>query len=235
MKVLAVGAHPDDIEIFLFASLAAWRTMGADLALAVATDGAAGGKQDPVQLRLTRQAEAVRAAALLGAVPTFLDFPDGRLMHDAALVEALRALIAAERPDLVVTHAPNCYHADHRALSAALTQATGFGVPLLYADTLNGTGFAPTHYVDVTAHFALKCAAILCHESQDPARFVPAVARLAAFRAGECNGGPDARAEAFRFEPRFPFADIRALLPPAPPVRAVLFRGDGQRGPTSPA
>ncbi|PKP71465.1 MAG: PIG-L domain-containing protein [Alphaproteobacteria bacterium HGW-Alphaproteobacteria-4] len=235
MKVLAVGAHPDDIEIFLFASLAAWRAMGADLALAVATDGAAGGQQDPATLRLTRRGEAERAAALLGAAPTFLDFPDGKLMHDAALVAALRALIQAEKPDLVVTHAPNCYHADHRALSAALTQATGFGVPLLYADTLNGTGFAPTHWVDVTAHFALKCQAILCHESQDPARFIPSVTRLAAFRAGECNGGPEARAEGFRFEPRFPFADIRGLLPPAPPLRAVLFRGEAQGAPTSPA
>lgn len=45
--------------------------------------------------------------------------------------------------------------------------------------------------------------------------------RQAAFRAGECNGPPSARAEAFRFEPRFPFADIRALLPPAPPVRPI--------------
>ncbi|MDP2061947.1 MAG: PIG-L deacetylase family protein [Phaeovulum sp.] len=234
MKVLAVGAHPDDIEIFLFGSLAAWRAMGAELALAVATDGAAGGVQDPAALRLARRAEAERAAALLSAKPSFLDFPDGKLMHDAPLIEALRGLIGRERPDLVVTHAPNCYHADHRALSAALAQATGFGVPLLYADTLNGTGFTPTHWVDVTAHFALKCEAILCHESQDPARFLPAVTRLAGFRAGECNGGPEARAEAFRFEPRFPFADIRALLPPPPAVRAVLFRGAAQTPPTSP-
>lgn len=230
MKVLAVGAHPDDLEIFMFASLAAWRAAGADLVLAVATDGAAGGVQDPATLRVLRRAEAERAAALLGTAPHFLDFPDGRLMHDAALVAALGTLIAAEKPDLVVTHAPNCYHADHRALSAAMTQASGFKVPLLYADTLNGTGFTPTHWVDATAHFALKCRAILCHESQEPQRFVPAVTRLAAFRAGECNGGPDARAEAFRFEPRFPFADIRALLPPAPPVRAVLFRGAAQAG-----
>ncbi|PIV74395.1 MAG: PIG-L domain-containing protein [Rhodobacteraceae bacterium CG17_big_fil_post_rev_8_21_14_2_50_65_11] len=233
MKVLAVGAHPDDLEIFMFASLAAWRVAGAGLVLAIATDGTAGGTQNPATLRLTRRAEAERAAALLGAVPVFLDFADGRLMHDAALVAALAALIGAEKPDLVVTHAPNCYHADHRALAAALLQATGFKVPLLQADTLNGTGFTPTHWVDATAYFALKCQAILCHESQESQRFLPAVTRLAAFRAGECNGGPAARAEAFRFEPRFPFADIRALLPPAPPLRAVPFRGAA--GPGTPA
>lgn len=230
MKVLAIGAHPDDLEIFMFASLAAWRAAGAELVLAVATDGAAGGMQDPATLRLTRRTEAERAASLLGAAPILLDFADGGLMHDAGLVAALAALIGAHKPDLVVTHAPNCYHADHRALASALLQATGFKVPLLHADTLNGTGFTPTHWVDATAHFALKCQAILCHESQEPRRFLPAVTRQAAFRAGECNGGPDARAEAFRFEPRFPFADIRALLPPAPPLRAVPFRGAAQPG-----
>ncbi len=41
------------------------------------------------------------------------------------------------------------------------------------------------------------------------------------FRAGQCNGAPGALAEALRFEPTFPFADIRALLPPAPPIRPV--------------
>jgi hypothetical protein len=100
----------------------------------------------------------------------------------------------------------------------------GFAAPLLFMDTLNGTGFMPTHWVDVTSQFDAKCTAIRCHASQDPERFVVGATRQAAYRAGECNGGPEARAEAFRFEPRFPFADIRALLPPAPPVTPVLER-----------
>jgi len=51
------------------------------------------------------------------------------------------------------------------------------------------------------------------------------------FRAGQCNGASGALAEAFRFEPTFPFADIRALLPPAPPIRPVT----ANPGPASPA
>jgi LmbE family N-acetylglucosaminyl deacetylase len=194
----------------------------------VATDGAAGGQAPPDELRRTRRAEAEAAAALLGAAPRLLDFPDGALHPDAALIEALRALVRDERPDLVVTHAPNDYHADHRALAAALSQAVGFAAPLLWMDTLNGTGFAPTHWIDVTPQFALKLAAIRRHVSQDPERFAIAATRLAAFRAGECNGGPDARAEALRFEPRFPFADVRDLLPPAPPLVPVTLRADGR-------
>lgn len=225
MRVLALGAHPDDVEIFAFGSLLAWREMGAEVAVGVATDGAASGG-DPAALRRVRRAEAEAGAAGLGTVPRFLDLSDGELMADRELVTRLRQVIGEVRPQLLVTHAPNDYHADHRALSAAASQAAGFGVPVLWMDTLGGTGFVPTHYVEVTRHFDAKCAAIRCHGSQDPERFVLSATRQAAFRAGECNGGPEARAEAFRFEPRFPFGDIRAFLPPAPPVSPVLLRHD---------
>lgn len=231
MRILALGAHPDDLEIFVGGTLHAWKAMGAELVLAIATDGAAGGQQPPAELRRLRRAEAEAAAAPLGVAPRFLDFPDGALMADGALVAALKALVAGARPDLVVTHAPNDYHADHRALSAAVGQAAGFAAPLVYADTLRGTGFAPTHWVDVTGHFDAKLAGIRAHVSQDPERFATAATLQAAYRAGECNGGADDRAEAFRFEPRFPFADIRALLPPAPAVRPVLLRSGPDVGP----
>ena len=220
MKILAIGAHPDDLEIFAYGTLAAWRAMGAELVLAIATDGAKGGTQPPEVLRKLRADETTAALAALGT-PRLMGFADGGLHADAALVEALRGLIAEVRPALVLTHAPNDYHADHRALSAALGQAAGFGVPVLWMDTLNGTGFAPTHWVDVTAHWAAKEAAIRAHHSQDPERFVQMANRQAAFRAGECNAPVSERAEAFRFEPRFPFADIRALLPPAPALRPI--------------
>jgi N-acetylglucosamine malate deacetylase 1 len=222
MKILAIGAHPDDIEYYVFGSLLAWKDMGARLALAVATDGAAGGVLEPATLKQLRRAEAEQSAVMLGASPVFLDFPDGQLLPDRALHAALKALIDAGPPDLIVTHAPNDYHADHRALSIAVSHAAGFSIPVLLADTLNGTGFQPTHYVDVTAHFATKRAALLCHETQQPSRLVAPATRQAAFRAGECNGGDDDRAEAFRFEPRFPFGDIRALLPP-PPKLCPIF------------
>ena len=223
MRILAIGAHPDDLEIFAFGTLSAWAAMGADLVLAVATDGARGGALPPDDLRRLRAEETTRALSALG-VPRMLGFADGALRADAALETALADLIAGTRPDLVLTHAPNDYHADHRALCAAVLQASGFSVPVLFMDTLNGTGFAPTHWVDVGAHWPAKLAAIRAHATQDPERFVRMVERQAAFRAGECNAPPEARAEAFRFEPRFPFADIRALLPPAPPLRPIGSR-----------
>ena len=225
MHILALGAHPDDLEIFAYGTLAHWVAMGAKLTLAIATDGAKGGVLPADDLRRLRAQETKTALAPLGSgPPLMLGFPDGELRADAALERSLTQLFRQTDPDLVLTHAPNDYHADHRALSAAVLQAAGFSVPVLFMDTLNGTGFMPTHWVDVSSHWAAKEAAILIHISQVPARFVAMANRQAAYRAGECNGPPDARAEAFRFEPRFPFADIRALLPPPPPLRPIGHR-----------
>jgi LmbE family N-acetylglucosaminyl deacetylase len=225
MRILAIGAHPDDLEIYAWGSLCAWAAMGAELVLAVATDGAAGGTAPPEALARRRTAEARAAAMALGVDPVMLGFPDGGLTTQAGLAPRLADLIRDAAPDLVLTHAPNDYHADHRALALAASQATGFAVPLLQMDTMGGTGFEPTIWVDVTAFWPEKCAAIRCHDSQDPERFVMSAERQAAFRAGQANAPIPSRAEAFRFEPRFPFADIRALLPPPPPMRPVGNRG----------
>jgi LmbE family N-acetylglucosaminyl deacetylase len=221
LKILALGAHPDDIEIFMFGTMAAYAAQGAELTFAIATDGAKGGKGDPGVLARMRREEATQAASLLGAAPRFLDFPDGALVADAALIAVLKALIGEIGPDLAITHAPNDYHADHRALSDGVRIAASFAAPVLHADTMGGTGFSPTHYVDVSAYRDIKTQAIRAHRSQGPEQYVDRARIQNEFRAGQCNGVPGSLAEAFRFEPTFPFADIRALLPPAPPLRLV--------------
>jgi len=223
VNILALGAHPDDLEIYMFGTLSAFAERGDRLTLAIATDGAKGGREDGVGLSQQRKGEARAAAALLDTEPRFLDFPDGALLADASLVGVLGDLIAEVLPDLIVTHAPNDYHRDHRALSQAVALASSFSAPVLYADTLGGVAFTPTHYIDITSRFEQKTEAILCHRSQDPQRFVLGAQRLNNFRAGQANN-PEGYAEAFRFEPIYPFVDIRDLLPPAPPVRPVRNR-----------
>ena len=231
MNILAIGAHPDDIEIFMFGTLAACAARGDHLDYVIATDGARGGTGDAASLSATRKQEAQAAAALLGVVPRFLGFPDGALAADAALVAALKAAIGELAPDLIITHPANDYHGDHRALSEAVRIAASFSAPVLHCDALRGVGSVPKYYVDITAHVAAKSEAIRAHASQDPERFVTASLQLSAFRASQANAPDGNHADAFGFEPTFPFVDIRDLLPASPAVRPVANRAK----PASPA
>lgn len=221
MRIIGFGAHPDDVEIFFFGLLAVYRAAGHEIGWVVATDGAAGGEGGAQMLRRTRRAEATAGAAVLGVSPVFLDAADGALAEDRAVPGRIETLIAQMAPDLVVTHAPNDYHPDHRALSRMVSDAARFRVPVLFADTMLGVDASPTIYVDISAHFDAKCAAIAEHVSQRPQRFIEAVTGWNRFRALQCGYDGCAFAEAFSFTPRFPFSDIRALLPPAPPLRPL--------------
>lgn len=223
MRIIGFAAHPDDAEIFFFGTLAAAREGGAEVGWVIATDGSRGGEAAAEELREIRRREAMEAAALLGVTPIFLDRIDGELAADAAAGLIEREILRL-RPDLVITHAPNDYHPDHRALSRLVADAARFRAPVVFADTLLGVGFEPTLYVDITAHRDMKVDAIRMHASQEPGRFVEATEVWNRFRALQCNAGPG-HAEAFRFEPVYPFADIRELMPPAPGVKPLAARG----------
>jgi LmbE family N-acetylglucosaminyl deacetylase len=223
MKILAIGAHPDDLEIFMGGGIAAFQAQGDEVVMVTATDGAKGGKGDPGELVRIRQVEADAAAGVFGLKPIMLGFPDGGLRADAPVIDRIASLIAAVRPALVITHAPNDYHGDHRALSDAVRIAANFVAPVMWMETMMGVGFTPTHYIDITPHFELKREAIGKHASQDTPRFVNMAELTGRYRSAQCNA-EQGYAEAFRFEPIFPFADPRNLLPPAPGVLPVRDR-----------
>lgn len=226
MRILAVTAHPDDAEIFMGGSLLAWREVGAETFILIATDGRLGGKGDADALAAQRAKEAADGAAVLGAALSMLGLPDGSLTE--RLPEVTGLLGAAIRnivPDLVMTHPVNDYHADHRALATAVLQAAGFRVPVAHCDPPSGLGVEPRYWIDIGPHAKDKARAILCHQTQQPARFVQRAETLSRLRAAQC--GDDAgHAEALSFCPRYPFADIRALIPPSPRVTPVRDRRD---------
>lgn len=222
--ITAIGAHPDDLEIFMYGMLAACQARGDTLSLIVATDGAAGGDHPGAELAARRAMETQTGLASLGQ-PIMLNLPDGRLATDDGAAMLIRDAVLDQNPDLVITHAPEDYHPDHRALSRLVADAAGFRCPLLYADTLMGTGFVPEYYVDITPYMAAKEAAIMAHESQEPHRFVAATRIHNRFRAAQMNAPDGHYMEAYRHDRRFPFADIRAILPPPPPIRPFYIRG----------
>ena len=224
MNIVAIGAHPDDLEIFTFGFLAAASARGDTLYLGVATDGAAGGENPGPELATERANETSAGLAPLGT-PTLLGLPDGRLADAPKAREQITDFIRAATPDLVITHAPEDYHPDHRALSSFVTDAAGFICPVLFCDTLMGVGFTPDYYIDISEHFTAKQNAIMAHNSQDPLRFVSASKIMNRFRAAQCNAPDGNYAEAYRINNRFPFADVRDLLPKPPPFRPFYVSG----------
>ena len=80
MKVLAIGAHPDDIEIFMFGLLLSYKARNDNIYVAIATDGGAGNILDYSDIVEVRKKETQNALKVLGD-PYFFNFPDGKLLR----------------------------------------------------------------------------------------------------------------------------------------------------------
>ncbi|MGE0729519.1 MAG: PIG-L deacetylase family protein [Acidimicrobiia bacterium] len=121
-SVLAIGAHPDDVEFGCGATLAKWAAAGAVVHHLVCTDGSKGTwdpSQDPAELVMVRQREQRDAARALGATGevVFLGWPDGEL--DSGLRQRWQVAYHIRRlqPDVVIGHDPwkrYRLHPDHR-------------------------------------------------------------------------------------------------------------------------
>lgn len=216
MKVMFCGAHPDDAEIYMFGTLLAYRKAGHEVVLVIACSGDGGTDVRSLHqpLTVTRREEAEKGAAVLGARLIEFGLADMSLQVSRVRLSAqLQALFAAEQPDVIFTHAPNDYHPDHRALSAAVALAACDSWPVIHADNLKGADFQPTHYIDIAAHLDEKLRAIHLHYSQKPRRYMLAARDLASRRGEEATGGPDARMEAFRFLPGPHLREVTRLFP----------------------
>lgn len=183
MRVLAVGAHPDDLEILAAGTLARYRAEGHHVTMCHVASGNRGSYHSTMEeTAATRLAEARAAADQIGASHLSLHIPDCEVdASDLAQRRLAVDLVRTARPDLVITHPPNDYMGDHNEVSRLLFDASFFAsVPLLeteeaphdivpalyYMDTLNGLGFSPTEYVDITNTIDIKTQMLQAHSSQ---------------------------------------------------------------------
>ncbi len=139
LKILSIGAHPDDADTYSGGLLSKLRDAGWLVRLLSVTDGSAGTyhmDESAEELKLKRRSEAAASGRLLGGRYDVLDYPDGRLEVTLAAREHLIRYIRRFRPDVIITNRPNDYHADHRNVSL-LVQDVSFllTVPHICADT----------------------------------------------------------------------------------------------------
>ncbi|HKR51570.1 MAG TPA: PIG-L deacetylase family protein [Pseudonocardiaceae bacterium] len=159
-RVLAVGAHPDDIEFGCGGTLLRHAAQGAEITVVVVSDGARGGEP------LVRATEQARAAELLGAKVVSLGLPDGDLGSLTHLVTLLEQVIADTAPDVVYTHLPEDTHQDHVGTHRAMRiAARGQRNVLLFESPRSpvlSTGIA----VDVSDFIQEKAELLSQHASQ---------------------------------------------------------------------
>jgi len=136
LRLLILGAHPDDAEFHAGGLAALYRQHGHDVKMVSVTDGAAGHHfRQADELRRIRRNEAAAAGDRIGAVYETWDYPDGQLQPTLELRHQVIRECRQFAPDLVLTHRPNDYHPDHRAVGQAVQDASYMvTVPLVCPD-----------------------------------------------------------------------------------------------------
>ncbi len=233
MRVLAVGAHPDDLELLCGGTLAKYAQKGHDVTMAVATNGEVGSMTLPKEeIAAVRKAEAEEAATVIGANFVWMGYPDEFLFACEETRLAFINLMRRARPDVVITHAPTDYHPDHRTtgetcwdirvMTTVPNIKTEYPVceiipEILYMDTIAGINFEPGQYVDITESFELKRKMLACHrsqggwlESQYGMTYLEFMEQVARFRGLQCGVR---YAECFSSSPTFPRWCKPSLLP----------------------
>ena len=163
-RVLAIGAHPDDIEIAAGAALSIMRDSGYQITGLVMTQGEKGGHSD------TRPGEARRGAEFLGLDEVqVMDFQDTNLSADTVkIIRLIEDTIKRTKPDIIFTHSIHDLHQDHQAVyEATMRAARSARMTILCYESPSVTqDFYPTYFIDVSKYVEVKIRAIREHGDQ---------------------------------------------------------------------
>ena len=184
LHVVAIGAHPDDIEQHAGGTLLKYRARGAKIYFVLTTSGNTGSteRKDPAEIGRIREAEQLEAAKAYGAEVRFLRADDERLLDTNEMrTKVLDAMRWAD-PDVILTHSPTDESPDHW-MTAKLVEAMVLSLPginqlaserpcakkvsvFTWDNDACVNGTQPTAYVDTTDYLEKKLETLRCHSSQ---------------------------------------------------------------------
>lgn len=173
MKIVVVGAHPDDPETMCGGAMALYSGAGHEVVSAYLTRGEAGidGKSHDEAAKI-RTEEALEACKILNARPEFLGQVDGSCEITPERYRHVTDFIKKENPDIIITHWPVDTHRDHRICSVLVYDAwlnLGRKAALYYGEVMSGTqsqNFSPTDYLDISSVIGIKHKSCFVHVSQ---------------------------------------------------------------------
>ncbi|MDO9549079.1 MAG: PIG-L deacetylase family protein [Candidatus Marinimicrobia bacterium] len=162
MNILAIGAHPDDIEIGCGGTLAKYASYGHNIFMFIATDGNAGG------IGKIRKKEQVNAAKILNVKDIFWGgYIDTEMeVHKEAIMK-VEDIINKTQPDSIFINYSDDTHQDHRHIAAITNSATRYIRNVLLYETPTTQNFQPNVFVDIGRQFLdIKMESLKAHESQ---------------------------------------------------------------------
>jgi LmbE family N-acetylglucosaminyl deacetylase len=162
-RILAIGAHPDDIEIAAGATLAKMRDSGNYVFGLILTYGTEGGNA------ARRLLEARKGAEFLGLDDYKVhEFPDTRLFENSnEVLQVIEATINQIKPDIIYTHSAHDIHQDHQVVhDATLRAARRASNILCYESPSVSSEFSPQYFVEVSDYVEVKIEAIRAHWDQ---------------------------------------------------------------------
>ena len=184
LRILVMGAHPDDCDIKAAGVAALWKALGHTIRFVSVTNGESGHHRlKGEELATIRREEATAAGRVLGIQYDVLNNRDGYLEPTLETRFEIIRLIREFRPDLILTHRPNDYHPDHRYTSQLVCDAAYMvtvppivpDVPALRDnpviaylsdDFIRPYPFSPTIVVDIEPVIEQVVDMLDCHKSQ---------------------------------------------------------------------
>ncbi len=234
MRVLAIGCHPDDVEIACAGTLIKCVKRGDKVITCHLSTGNLGHVIiPPDELTIIRREEARKAGALAGIEVISAGFNDLDMFSDNKKSrDAVVDVIKYADPDFIITHNPDDYMPDHVAASKLVFDASFAAtlpnyrskepnpaklVPIYYMDTLAGVNFVPDEFVDISEEIDLKLKMLECHESQikwmrdhDGIDFPDMVKTCSRYRGYQCGAG---YAEGYKMCKAYLKGTTKRLLP----------------------
>lgn len=161
MKILAIGAHPDDIEFGCGGTLIKYSMRADDIFLLVLTKGGVGGEPE------TRKEEQERAGRFLNIKQIFWgNFSDTQIPTGRELILAIENVMNQIKPDIIFFNYFNDIHQDHRAIANGSITATRYVENVLFYEVPTTQGFEPDIFVDITDVLDQKLKLLEAHSSQ---------------------------------------------------------------------
>jgi LmbE family N-acetylglucosaminyl deacetylase len=184
--VLAVGAHPDDIEIGCGGTIKKHITQGDSVYYVIASNGEMGGNKK------VRIEEAKKAAELMGVKGIdFLGLQDTFISHDGKTIHLIDDIMEKRQPSIVYVHSLNDYHQDHMNIARSTLSASRKmkNSILCYEAPSTTLEFIPTAFNDISETFDLKMECINKFVSQEKKDYLEreAIVNLSKFRGRVIN------------------------------------------------